>query len=252
MDDRSPFYKRRWFWIVAIVVVVPVVAAAWWLGSPLFIDEVVDEPFPRAAMAVIPDGMTASEVEQEMMEAESGEAVVDEPMPEIATSVLVTSTAVTATTGAATGGEGEEPPPSTAAGSTMVEEKPEDSAEQTAVRRPRGPVALVTGMFVDGDSFHKGSGEVTLYRLEDESLLLRMEDIVVTNGPQLHVYLIPVHGVHGRDEVQAHGYVDLGGLKGNIGSQNYEVPGGYEIPEELTVVIYCVPFQVVFATAELA
>lgn len=252
MEERSPFYKRRWFWIVAVVVAVPVLAVAWWLGSPLFIDEVVDEPFPRAAMAVIPEGMTASEVEDEMMEAESVDAVVEDPMPEIATSVAITSTVVTATTGASAGGQGEDTVPPAAATSTMVEEKPEHSSEQTVLSRPKGPVALVTGMYVDGDSFHKGSGEVTLYRLEDDSLLLRMEDIAVTNGPQLHVYLIPVHGVHGRDEVQAHGYVDLGGLKGNIGSQNYEVPAGYEIPEELTVVIYCVPFQVVFATAELA
>ena len=59
-------------------------------------------------------------------------------------------------------------------------------------------------------------------------------------------------GVDSRDDLQAAGYIDLGPLKGNKGSQNYEVPSDYRIPEEMTVVIYCVPFHVVFATAPLA
>ena len=64
--------------------------------------------------------------------------------------------------------------------------------------------------------------------------------------------LTPVHGVEGRGEVYAEGYLDLGPLKGNIGSQNYELPPGYQVPEEMTMVIYCVPFNVVFTTAELS
>ena len=252
LPDRQPFYKRTWVRIAAVVVAIPVLSVAWWLGSPLFIDEVVDEPFPRAAMAVIPDGMTASEVEQEMMEAESVDAVIDDPMPEPPASVAVAPAVTVATTEGPEEGQAEDAPPSTGTSTAAVEERPEQAGEQAVHPDAVGPVAVVTGALVDGDSFHKGSGAVTLYRLEDDSLLLRMEDIAVTNGPQLHVYLISAHGVHGRDEVQAHGYVDLGGLKGNIGSQNYEVPAGYEIPEELTVVVYCVPFQVVFATAELA
>ena len=37
-----------------------------------------------------------------------------------------------------------------------------------------------------------------------------------------------------------------------MGNQNYEVPAGTDVSEYKTVVIYCVPFHVVFATAPLA
>ncbi|MXY75865.1 MAG: DM13 domain-containing protein [Acidimicrobiia bacterium] len=113
-------------------------------------------------------------------------------------------------------------------------------------------MALLSGNLMDADSFHKGSGQVVLYELEDGSRIIRLEDIEVTNGPQLHVLLTPVHGLAGRDHLREAGYVDLGPLKGNIGSQNYEVPADYVIPEQVTLVIYCVPFHVVFTTAELA
>ena len=222
--DRTPFYKRRWVWVAAVVVAIPVLAFAWWLGSPLFIDRVVDEPFPRAAMAVVPADMTAEEVEEIMLDAASTDAPADEEMPEMAA-------ASTATTAAP---EGEAP------------------TTTTLPPAPAGPVALASGALMDADSFHKGSGQVILYQLEDGSRIIRLEDIEVTNGPQLHVYLTPVHGLRGRDHLQEAGFVDLGPLKGNIGSQNYEVPADYVVPEQLTLVIYCVPFHVVFTTAELA
>ena len=44
----------------------------------------------------------------------------------------------------------------------------------------------------------------------------------------------------------------LGSLKGNIGSQNYDFPADYQIPGQMTVVIYCVPFRVIFTTAALS
>ena len=39
--------RRRIWWIVAIVIAVVLLApVAWYLGSPLFINKTVDEPFP--------------------------------------------------------------------------------------------------------------------------------------------------------------------------------------------------------------
>lgn len=265
MSGRPRFYKRRSVQIGAVIVAVPVLALAWWLGSPLFIDQVVNEPFPRAAMAIVPDDMTAEEVEQEMIDAEAVDSPAYEDMPEMPSPVTTTPTptttspaADTTTTTAATTmdtGTPDDPepstttaPPATAAPTTTVA----PTTEATRAPAPTGPVALATGALMDGDSFHKGSGQVTLYRLEDGTNLIRLEDIEVTNGPDLHVLLTPIHGLGGRNDLQEAGYIDLGQLKGNIGSQNYEVPSDYAIPEDLTLVIYCVPFHVVFATAELA
>ncbi len=128
----------------------------------------------------------------------------------------------------------------------------EAETSQSDEPMPADPVALVTGEIMGADSFHRGAGTATIYRLDDGSRVLRLEDIDITNGPDLHVLLSPVADPQGRDEVTAAGYVDLGGLKGNRGSQNYDIPDDFVIGDEISVVIYCVPFHVVFSTATLA
>ena len=107
------------------------------------------------------------------------------------------------------------------------------------------------GQFRDGDSFHKGSGDAALYRLPDGRAVLRFEGLDVTNGPALHVILTPHPNPGGRDEVHQSGYSDLGRLKGNRGDQNYELPPRADLDSIGSVVIYCMPFHVVFSVATL-
>ncbi len=204
---------RRKLLIAAAILAIPALAVAWWLGSPLFLDTEVDEEFPMAAGAEIPDDMTIEEVEATMVEAAAQpDTITTEPMPDK---------------------EGEE------------------EATETTVPAPTGPVVLRTATFAGADDSHQGSGTATIYELEDGSRVLRFEDFEVTNGPDLHVILTPATEVSGREDVTAAGYIDLGSLKGNIGSQNYEIPDDVDLDEYGTVVIYCVPFHVVFATATL-
>jgi len=112
------------------------------------------------------------------------------------------------------------------------------------------PEVVARGELRDGDSSHKGSGRLTLYRLPGGPHLLRLEGINVTNGPALHVLLAEGARPTNRAEVQQ-GYLDLGRLKGNIGSQNYEFPASEDVSRFKSVVIYCMPFHVVFSTATL-
>ena len=107
-----------------------------------------------------------------------------------------------------------------------------------------------SGDFRDGDSFHKGSGTVTIYRAPDGKHLLRLEDFHVTNGPDLRVLLVPASDPQGRDDVQ--GYLELGKLKGNMGNQNYFLPDGEDATDYHSVVIFCYPFKVVFSVATLS
>ncbi|MBN4064722.1 DM13 domain-containing protein [Dehalococcoides mccartyi] len=109
-------------------------------------------------------------------------------------------------------------------------------------------ISLKTGMFRDEDRVHKGSGTATLYRLDDGTNVLRLEDLNVTNGPDLHVLLMV--DPEGRDKSQ--GYLDLGKLKGNIGNQNYPLPTDANGSTYNAVMIYCQPFHVVFSTAPLS
>ncbi len=108
-------------------------------------------------------------------------------------------------------------------------------------------VSLISGDFRDADRFHRGSGRATIYRLEDNSHVLRLEDLNVTNGPDLHVLLMV--DPEGGDKDQ--GYLDLGKLKGNIGNQNYPIPDDADVSRYHAVMIYCQPFHVVFSTAPL-
>ena len=106
-----------------------------------------------------------------------------------------------------------------------------------------------SGSFRDADSFHKGSGTATIYRSSDGKNLLRLEDFRVTNGPELHVLLVPNPNPQGRGDVE--GYLGLGKLKGNEGNQNYFLPDGEDGSGYGSVVIYCRPFHVVFSVATL-
>lgn len=150
------------------LLAVPAASVLWWLGSPLFIDERVNEDFPTVAAAAGP-----------------------------------TPTAVATE-----------------------------------------PARLATGR-LDGIG-HRAMGGVSVYRLADGRHFVRLEEIDVQNGPDLYVYLAP-----DPDQESEDGVVNLGKLKGNQGSQNYEVPVGVDLDEFQTVLIWCRRFAVPFANATL-
>ena len=134
-------------------------------------------------------------------------------------------------------------PPAEIPDKVMDEAMPEEVADTQ-------PALVVQGQFKDADSFHKGSGQATLYQLADGSHVLRFEDFSATNGPDLHV-ILSSHPTPTSSEEVMQGYLDLGSLKGNIGSQNYTIPAGTDVSQFKSVIIYCQPFHVVFATAAL-
>ena len=113
------------------------------------------------------------------------------------------------------------------------------------------PVAVASGQFRDGDSFHKGSGAVTLYRLPTGEGLVRFEGLNVTNGPDLRVLVTSHPDPMTRADVHDADYTEIGKLKGNKGDQNYDVPADLDLASIRSIVIYCAPFQVVFSVAPL-
>ena len=125
----------------------------------------------------------------------------------------------------------------------MDEEMPKEMMEASNV-------VVKSGQFRDGDSFHKGEGKATIYKLADGGHVLRFEDFKVTNGPDLRVLLVKNTNPQGRGDLDA-GYEELGKLKGNIGNQNYTIPGSIDADGYGSIVIYCKPFHVVFSVAPL-
>ena len=134
-------------------------------------------------------------------------------------------------------------------------ERPVDEAmpdSPSAAGSQAQPQAALTGQFRDADTFHKGSGTATVYDLgADGGNVLRLEDFRVTNGPDLRVLLANAPNPEGHSDLDDAGYVELGKLKGNVGSQNYEIPSSVSLADVQSVVIYCNPFRVVFSVATL-
>jgi hypothetical protein len=98
---------------------------------------------------------------------------------------------------------------------------------------------------------HGTSGTVSIYRLPDGSRLLRLESLRTSNGPDVRVRL-SVHDVHAPNDAIDDGIVDLGGLKGNRGNQNYRIPSSVRLTDFRSVILWCRRFSYVFGAAPLS
>jgi Electron transfer DM13 len=102
----------------------------------------------------------------------------------------------------------------------------------------------LTGLFAGaGDGIHNAEGVAKVIYLDAKSGVLRLEDLKVTNGPDLYIYLAT--------DKQASDFVDLGKLKANNGNQNYDIPEGTDLSKYNTVLVWCKQFSVLFGSAEL-
>lgn len=204
--------------LAIIVVVVAVVAVALAVTKPwlYFVNREVNEAFPgltdeqRQAVADMPE--------------EEKQALIDMAN---STRKMVEDTAI-----AQSGADNVVP----AAEQAMPPDMPDE------------PTVLLVGSFIDIDPIHGAEGSATIYELPDGDRVLRFEDFRSKNGPDLHVYLsteAPTSTFAGLGANEIH----LGALKGNVGNQNYDVPAEVDLSQYRSVVIYCVPFRVVFSTA---
>ncbi len=115
---------------------------------------------------------------------------------------------------------------------------------------PEGPANLSTGEFRPLE--HDVQGRALVLETADGTRFLRFEDLDVSNGPDLVVYLSALgadQGWHDADDAE---FLDLGALKGNVGDQNYELPAGVDLGKYRSVVIWCRRFTVGFAVAPVS
>ena len=111
--------------------------------------------------------------------------------------------------------------------------------------------ALVEGSFIEIDALHWADGSATLYQLENQQHILRFEDFISAPGGDVYVYLArdpqPQTALEvGRD------FLDLGRLKGTVGSQNYPLPSNHgDLSGYQSAVIFCRQFNAVISSAFL-
>jgi hypothetical protein len=118
---------------------------------------------------------------------------------------------------------------------------PEDSAGEATTTVP--PVVGQGDFVSQGGHDVVGSAFVVQ---RPEGLLLVLPELDAENGPDLQLYLSP------RADGSVDGGVRIAPLKGNRGTQTYELPADVDLEGQPNVVILCERFATPFGTATLA
>ena len=212
--------------IISAIVIIIVGAGAFYLVSPLFVSTEVNEPLPTSAVQsesfqrfialnekekmLAAKQMSSQERDEIMSVAARLNNSLDESMDQ-----------------------------------TLIQQQQQPQPQNTTSTTNTGQDTLRTGSFVGvGDGIHDAEGIAKVIPLEDRSNILRLENLQVTNGPDLYVYLAT--------DKSASDFVSLGKLKANNGNQNYDIPSETDLTKYDTVFIWCRPFSVLFGSAELA
>ncbi len=132
---------------------------------------------------------------------------------------------------------------------TVNEELPGVGPSQTS-STSTSPVELYVGSF--HGVAHETRGVATIYRLPDGKKILRFTDFETSNGPDVQVYLVAADDADDNETVEKAGFLHLAALKGNIGNQNYDLPGDIDLTKYRSVTIWCRRFGANFATAPLS
>jgi hypothetical protein len=207
--------------VAAIVTIVAIVGVgAYYLVSPLFISTQVNDPLPTGTIEGSYQRFISMNEDEKV---EAAKQMSTKERDEIMS------------TAAQVNNSANEP-----MNRTLMQE-----GQQRTPNATTAPNVLVTGSFVGaGDGIHNAEGIAKAIPLQDGSSILRLENLHVTNGPDLYVYLSP--------DKSASDYVNIGKLKANNGNQNYEIPLGTDLSRYDTVLIWCRPFSVLFGSAELS
>ena len=196
--------------IGAIAVIIGV--TVFYLASPLFISTEIDEPLPEGAE--IPP-QSSNQFQEFMAMSEEERIEAGNQMNEQEKNQIMLEFAGM---------------------NTSIDESMSQGSETND--------SLLTGSFIGvGDGIHDAQGIAKVIPVESGGNVLRLEDLVVTNGPDLYVYL--------STDKSASDFVNLGRLKANIGSQNYPIPAGTDMTKYDTVLIWCKAFSVLFGSADL-
>jgi hypothetical protein len=203
----------------AIVIIIGV--GTYDLASPLFISTEVNEPLPTSAVEseVYQKFITMSEEEK----LDTAKQMSPEEREEIMTTASKINNSV----------------------NESMDQIPQQQQQQTQNTITTAST-LRTGSFVGvRDGIHNAEGEAKVIPFQNEnSNILRLENLRVTNGPDLYVYLAT--------DKTASDFVNVGKLKANNGNQNYDIPAGTDLANYDTVLIWCRPFSVLFGSAELS
>jgi hypothetical protein len=106
---------------------------------------------------------------------------------------------------------------------------------------PDTKATTVTGTFINGP-YGTVTGSAKLY-LQSGKYTLALENVTISNGPDLHVYL--------SKEIQPVNFIDLGKLKSTAGNQVYDITGKPDVEVYKYALIHCQQYNHLFGSAAL-
>lgn len=121
----------------------------------------------------------------------------------------------------------------------------EVAAAQTKAMTMDEEMAAETVLVAQGEfkpRAHDVMGKALLIQ-DEKKTILRFENFETINGPDLHIWLASSLGKED--------YIDLGPIKATKGNVNYDLPTGVDTEKYNKVLVWCVPFSVLFSYAEL-
>ena len=138
-----------------------------------------------------------------------------------------------------------ESPSSTA----MIADPPATNTVKPSVTSTFEPTEILRGNFYGVDENHLGVGNAVIIQTQIGEYSLYLENFEVTSGPGLHVILAEDNNPY--NIATLGDYLDLGELNSTRGDQVYALPNAVNLENYSSVVVYCVPFQAIFAIAPL-
>ncbi|HEU5447541.1 MAG TPA: DM13 domain-containing protein [Acidimicrobiia bacterium] len=207
---------------------------------PAYDNDTVIESFPTAAAVSAPPEAPAlpAATDTPLMPAPPAELaapMATQPAP-VAAQKKPTAAPTTSTTAPPAATVAETPTPTTTSPSQAEVAAP--AAEPAPAPATSGPQRLRSGSFRGID--HRAEGTVVVYRQPDGRYVIGLEDIDIQPGPDYDLYLVP-----GEDREDTKGGVRLGDLRGNRGTQFYDVPAGVDLENgPWTVLVWCQTFAV--------
>jgi hypothetical protein len=132
--------------------------------------------------------------------------------------------------------------PAAVAEPTTPSAPPAGPSEAATTTAAPAPVKLSTGVLRGID--HDATGSASIYRRADGSTVVGLEDIDIEPGPDYRVLV-----VRGDDRTSPGDGPELDALRGNQGTQYYEVPAGTAPGPGWTVLVWCRAFGVPIANA---
>jgi predicted metalloprotease len=154
--------------ISAIVIIVGV--GAYYLASPLFISTEVNEPLPTSAVQSETFQRFVAMNQEEKMQA--AKQMSSQERDEIMAVAARVNNSIDESMDQM----------------LLQQQQPQNTTSSPTINTV--PNALRTGSFVGiGDGIHNAEGIAKVIPLQDGSNILRLENLQVTNGPDLNVYL---------------------------------------------------------------